>query len=366
MSQNKFRNDLTTKQRSLDLNLKIDPCFVHHRKIETIIGNGGITLINKLILDIPKSTPDWTKKVHIDHIYSDIFLRFCKDIGIRTLNENIFDQKGKLFCSTHITEPFNNFFKTDRAKIKLQLTENIDKDIFIEFSTNRVSGDTLKSRLHEGGYEISIIGQFSRMNSVEIVYEPIIMGFPWLEDYDQKADFDTKWYHYDYFENFIEDFREFEKVKNFDFDQDFLILKHISEITIKKAFARILKETPFKDWGGEMSDLFSSHLHLNNKRLKAAFLLKGPAKFTPMRLNHLGKNNDQIVRLSKEPADVLIVQHCHEILPAVRETLRAFSVQPGNPRRYCLIDGRDTLRILKGFELLDWALREKKKPVNCR
>jgi hypothetical protein len=40
-----------------------------------------------------------------------------------------------------------------------------------------------------------------------------------------------------------------------------------------------------------------------------------------MGLNHLGKNNDQIVRLSREPADVLIVQHSHEILPAVRETL---------------------------------------------
>jgi len=30
--------------------------------------------------------------------------------------------------------------------------------------------------------------------------------------------------------------------------------------------------------------------------MTAAFLLKGPARFVPMGLNHLGKNNDQIVR----------------------------------------------------------------------
>jgi len=30
--------------------------------------------------------------------------------------------------------------------------------------------------------------------------------------------------------------------------------------------------------------------------MTAAFLLKGPARFAPMGLNHLGKNNDQIVR----------------------------------------------------------------------
>ncbi|OFX15941.1 MAG: hypothetical protein A2Z18_00045 [Armatimonadetes bacterium RBG_16_58_9] len=75
-----------------------------------------------------------------------------------------------------------------------------------------------------------------------------------------------------------------------------------------------------------------------------------------MGLNHLGKNNDQIVRLSHEPADVLFVQHCHDILPAVRETLRAFAVQPSNPRRYCLIDGRDSLRLLCAHGLYETAV----------
>lgn len=81
-----------------------------------------------------------------------------------------------------------------------------------------------------------------------------------------------------------------------------------------------------------------------------------------MTLNHLGKNNDQIVRLAHVPASLLVVQHCHDIGPEVRETLRAFAVQPSNPRRYCFIDGRDSLRLLRAYGLYDKAVALTKEP----
>jgi len=80
-----------------------------------------------------------------------------------------------------------------------------------------------------------------------------------------------------------------------------------------------------------------------------------------MGLNHLGKNNDQIVRLAQEPAEILIVQHCHEIKPAVRSTLRAFAVRPFGSRRYCLIDGKDSLRFLLAYDLYENALKWSKE-----
>jgi hypothetical protein len=134
-------------------------------------------------------------------------------------------------------------------------------------------------------------------------------------------------------------------------------MEHVSERAFKQFLADILGQDPEKDWGGEASDLFTAHLRLGSKCAPAAFLLKGPAQFAPMDLNHLGKNNDQIVCLSHEPASLLVVQHCHEILPAVRETLRAFAIQPGPlTRRYCLMDGKDSLRLLTAYDLLDRAL----------
>jgi hypothetical protein len=98
----------------------------------------------------------------------------------------------------------------------------------------------------------------------------------------------------------------------------------------------------------------------------AAFLFKGPAPFAPMGLNQLGKNNDQIVRLASETADVLFVQHSHEILRAVRQTLRVFAVQPSRPRRYCLVDGRDTLRLLQAYGLLEKAMEQTAKRKSGR
>ena len=69
-----------------------------------------------------------------------------------------------------------------------------------------------------------------------------------------------------------------------------------------------------------------------------------------MQPTHLGKNADQIFRLSASPANLLIVQHSHDIGEAVRATLRAFSVMPHMQRHYCFIDGRDTYRLLKAYE----------------
>jgi len=127
-------------------------------------------------------------------------------------------------------------------------------------------------------------------------------------------------------------------------------LKNVPELDIKKAFAEIIGEPVVpNDWGGEQSDLFSSYVVLDGRRVSTAFAFKGPAKFHPMTMADLGKNGDQINRLFSEPAELLILQHCHEITPPVRDTMRAFAQQMGNPRLFCLINGYDTLRILSAY-----------------
>jgi len=63
-----FRDESTSEERALDLELTIDPGFVHHRRIQTIIGQMGMNLIDEGISRLP-SLPEWQKKVGIDHIY---------------------------------------------------------------------------------------------------------------------------------------------------------------------------------------------------------------------------------------------------------------------------------------------------------
>ncbi len=74
--------------------------------------------------------------------------------------------------------------------------------------------------------------------------------------------------------------------------------KRVVADTLKSCLAVILGDAAHCDCGGETSDFYSAHLRIKGNRTDAAFLLKGPARFEPMGLNDLGKNNDQICRLS--------------------------------------------------------------------
>lgn len=127
-------------------------------------------------------------------------------------------------------------------------------------------------------------------------------------------------------------------------------LRDIPERAVKEAFAEIIGEpTVPKDWGGERSDLFTSRVVLDGQRISTAFAFKGPAQFKPLTMAGLGKNGDQIDRLFTEPADLLVLQHCHEITPPVRGAMRAYAQRMGDLRLFCLIDGYDTARLFRAY-----------------
>lgn len=148
----------------------------------------------------------------------------------------------------------------------------------------------------------------------------------------------------------IDEFREIKNVRFKDPSLELSINKTIPESKLKQFIAEIIGEANVdKDWGGEQSDLFTTQIHVNGERLRAAFVLKGPSKFHKMQMKDLGKNGDQIARLFDEPADIFILQHCHDISSAVIKTMDAFANQINRPRKYCIINGRDTLRLLKAY-----------------
>lgn len=64
----------------------------------------------------------------------------------------------------------------------------------------------------------------------------------------------------------------------------------------------------------------------------------------------MGKRADQIYRLTRTDADIYVVQHSHLIGDSVRTTLRALTIYPGGKKKkYCVIDGPATYRILKAY-----------------
>lgn len=127
----------------------------------------------------------------------------------------------------------------------------------------------------------------------------------------------------------------------------------VSEDVVKHAFAGLLGESYVpKDWGGERSDLYTSRVLARGRQVSSAWLFKGPGYPRAMDVKALGKNGDQIDRLFTEPAELLVLQHCHQIKPSVVGMMDAYAHDARRPRSYMIIDGADTGRILRSLGLL--------------
>ncbi len=95
-------------------------------------------------------------------------------------------------------------------------------------------------------------------------------------------------------------------------------LKGLSEDAFKKGVQRVIGEKGiFKDWPGEKSDLMTTRVKFNGKRVRAAFAFKGPGQPGKLTIAKMGKNGDQGPRLFEEAADIYIVQHWTEIDPQI-------------------------------------------------
>lgn len=150
----------------------------------------------------------------------------------------------------------------------------------------------------------------------------------------------------------IDEFSRIAEVDNVPSRKQTEILKEFPERRIKEIVGELIGvDDPPRDWGGERSDLLGD-VHIDGRRLTAAFVLKGPAQFRRMTLATLGKNGDQIYRAFTEPAELIVLQHCHDVDSSVVATLKAFANQAGEQRLFCVMDGRDTWRLLKAYSYL--------------
>lgn len=146
----------------------------------------------------------------------------------------------------------------------------------------------------------------------------------------------------------IDDIDSFAKVRRKKFAGHLPV--SLSEAQFKRGVQGVLGEPgQFKDWGGEKSDLYSTRIRMNGKRLAAAFGFKGPGEKGSLVPGKMGKNGDQMQRLFQEEADVFFVQHWREIRPSVIELMRSLavakSVTTGKRIYYGIIDGQDSERL---------------------
>jgi hypothetical protein len=130
--------------------------------------------------------------------------------------------------------------------------------------------------------------------------------------------------------------------------------KSVSEDEFKGGIQAVIGQVgDFKDWPGENSDLYTSRLKVDGKRVTAAFAFKGPGQPGKLTPGRMGKNGDQAQRMFQLDADVFVAQHWREIEPSVVETMRIYavakSIATGKLIRYVVIDGQDSERLRQAY-----------------
>ncbi len=127
-------------------------------------------------------------------------------------------------------------------------------------------------------------------------------------------------------------------------------LLDLSEDDVKHFIAAIIGE-PFipKDWAGEKSDLQTNNLTIDGQPHSAAFIFKGPSVPREMHPADMGKRGDQLVRVFDEPVELVVIQHCSKIANSVVRIAESLAMNVRRPRRYCIMDGADTVRLLRAY-----------------
>lgn len=332
--------------------------FIHQRLILQLLDSYHKTILSTLLQNT-KHYDDHLKQTFINDSFTEVITKYFAAKKIKSLEELLITnsklKKGQVIWF------YNNFYfkgivKASKDSEKGKLPAYAEFYIHLKRYNKTIKGKYNYEHVHwysatdrlSGHKSKFIVAYIDGIQKDEIVLRPMFISDRFLKD-EILYEYDSPSLKLD-----ISEIDEFNQVKCIPHDYEELDIqknKGISEERIKHSIAEILYENNIpKDWGGESSDLFTNHIHIDGKRYNAAFLLKGPSKFHQMTVKDLGVNGNQIVRLFDEPAEILVLLHCHYIKAEIYKTMDAFASRFDNIRRYCVIDGIDTQRLLMAYE----------------
>ncbi|NKS50175.1 hypothetical protein GS480_15730 [Rhodococcus hoagii] len=334
----------------MDEQVKLDPWFLHDRLVVALIGA-------KVTAQLPFLDPSHPMATSINHtLLAEALWEFVSRNRVPSGSAEFLAGRLKQGQLVWFDQAFwfrdveKSYRAGSHAGATFHTTLDVDRAIRVsgEFNPQRITSSSSLTYLTRR-QPAFVLGYATGVNSNDITLRPIVIAHRMLVEGGSETRFRDRLRIHP---------SEIDQFKGVEFDmalerKDLKLLREVPEEKVKTAFAEIIHEPSVpKDWGGELFDLMTNRITVNGERYQAVVAFKGPAKFHPMTLADLGKNGDQIDRLSYTDADLLVVQHCHEITAPVTNMLKVYAGYPGFRRRYMAIDGFDTIRILRHFSYL--------------
>ena len=334
----------------------IDAGFVNERLCLAALNDEG----REWVMDHTRRVVTHLDETYNRHILVTALLDTCEAFGAPTLLEAINAQQPcRVFRSTERLAPCPEVYHAPRVQHDVVLDVEPPKPVRIAYHTCHLvsaTGHMVLELGHTHGHVNSIVGRLHDRGS-EFEIEPLVIGAPWFDHVrNRDPQGHLMWLGRQFGEILPEDMEEFGRLTEVPrpaLSEWEPAMRRQLEASVKRAFCELLGEPPKKDWGGEPNDHFSGNVTVRGRRRTGAFLLKGRSDFREMTLEMCGKRADQIHRLVDTDADISIVQHVHLVGATVRRTLRNLTMYPGGQRRkYCVIDGPATYRILRAYDMI--------------
>ena len=337
--------------RNRDPYLHIDPCYLN---VPTCTKTFGYYFTEFYLSHTVKENNDYAR-IFNDHLLVTFTMDACRDREMPPLGVVLADPTpGEMFFSTEALQGTDAVFGKARARNRVLLPYDCGRDVFVEFDPHHFLSDAERVA-HAHNARATVLCHVDIVKDDLVSATALIMGTPSFTHFrneNEVLDFDD--HAADWFETWPEDIDELAACADIPLPPEAEWRAALGSVTgedVCDALAGILGGTRLQGEAAAHSSMIAAGIHRGGEEEPAAIavITDADARGRALEPAALRARPDAMVAMNATPAELWIVQHCHTIGPAVRDMVRACAVRPHAPRRFCLIDGADTYRILKAY-----------------
>jgi hypothetical protein len=328
--------------------IALEPCFIHLDQVANLVGAEWTTLALERTAasrGLPSAQP---------YAFSDALATALPHLGIREFQEVVLREGPQVGQVIGLEQAF--YFQRQKLPggheaVIFHGKLNTASTLTVRGKLNpaRFATDSASHNL-SGRARVYLVGTITDVAGAEVTVRPAFVGYrSFVQDEAAFRRFGQGESRQVY-PSEIDQFRQAD-FRNAPTTEDINTVRQLPEQHVKKGFAEIIGELDIpKDWGGEEADLYSGQLFIAGKQASSAWLFKGGPGFPgAMTITALGKNGDQIDRLYKQPAEVLVLQHHREVRAAVVNMMLTYANDSRSPRRFMILNGASTATIFRAY-----------------
>ena len=339
---------LSPAERNLDPYLHIDPSYINVATCAKVFG----PYFKEFYLSRTiKENTDYAK-VFNDHLLVTFAMDACRSRAVASLGEVLGDPlPGQLFCSTEALEGTAGVSGEARTRNRVVLPYGCGREVFVELDPHHFLSAAERGE-QAGHTRTSLICHVDVVKPDLVSATALIMGAPTFTHFrNDGAALDLAEAAADWFETLPGDIDQLKAMAGVAPPDEAVwpgALAALPGEAVADALCAIMDGAPIAPGPGQRWRMIACGASRGGTEAPCALALMDP-KAAALEPDMLWDAPGVLAALAATPAELWIVQHGQGIGPAVREMVRAFAVRPHAPRRYCLIDGADTWRILTAY-----------------